>query len=237
MSGIFKFKQFEVDQSGCAMKINTDGVLLGALAGFEHLESILDIGTGTGVIAMMMAQRFPRARIDAVEIDKAAAETAGRNFQNSTFSHRLQVYALGFNEYFQTYLDRKYDLIISNPPFYINSLEASTDKKNLAKHTDQSFFEELITAASKHLTNNGVLWLVLPVSTSGLVKSLAVKRQLSVEHQINIHSFADSDAHREIIVLNKSQTKPTAERFIIYDAPKVYSAQYEECLRGFFTIF
>ncbi|MEO6523511.1 MAG: methyltransferase [Mucilaginibacter sp.] len=237
MSDLFKFKQFEVDQSGCAMKINTDGVLLGALAGGSQPESILDIGTGTGVIAMMMAQRFRDARIDAVEIDTAAAETAGRNFQNSDFSSRLRVYAMGFNAYFQTYPERQYDLIISNPPFYINSLEASTSKKNLAKHTDHNFFEDLIKTAFHRLTNKGALWLVLPVSTSVLVKSLAVKHQLFVEHQINIHSFAHSDAHREIILLNKSQTKPTARRFIIYDAPKVYSEQYQECLRDFFTIF
>lgn len=237
MSGVFKFKQFEVDQSGCAMKINTDGVLLGALAGFAQPKTILDIGTGTGVIAMMMAQRFPNAIIDAVEIDSAANETAGKNFLNSIFSARLRVFGMGFTEYFQTYSDRKYDLIISNPPFYINSLEASTDRKNLAKHTDHHFFEDLIAVVFYNLTESGTCWLVLPVATSDLVKSIAVKRKLFVQHQINVYSFADSDVHREIMVLGKHETKTVIERFIIYHSPKVYSKQYEACLKEFFTIF
>src|ERR1700750_1450773 len=100
MSGIFKFKQFDIDQSGCAMKINTDGVLLGALADADKSQSILDIGTGTGVIALMLAQRFADAKIDAVEIDQSAAETAGRNFQNSSFADRLTLYPSGFAEFF-----------------------------------------------------------------------------------------------------------------------------------------
>ena len=141
---LFKFKQFQVDQTGCAMKINTDGVLLGALAGSTTPGSILDIGTGTGVIAMMMAQRFAEAIIDTVEIDNASANTAGRNFEESTFGHRLNIYPIGFETYFQDNPEKKYDLIISNPPFYINSLESPGAKINLAKHTDRYFFESLI---------------------------------------------------------------------------------------------
>jgi tRNA1Val (adenine37-N6)-methyltransferase len=84
MANMFRFKQFSVDQTGCAMKINTDGVLLGALAHFNKPSFILDIGTGTGVIALMLAQRFPSAQLDAVEIDESAAETAKSNFENSS---------------------------------------------------------------------------------------------------------------------------------------------------------
>src|SRR6187402_1935311 len=115
---MFQFKQFTVDQSGCAMKINTDGVLLGALTEANNPQRILDIGTGTGVIALMLAQRFPGAKTDAVEIDEAAAVTAGRNFKASKFTKKLQGYHLGFEEYFRQNPDQKYDLIVSNPPFY-----------------------------------------------------------------------------------------------------------------------
>ncbi len=97
---MFQFKQFTVDQSGCAMKINTDGVLLGALAEAYGEERILDIGTGTGVIALMLAQRFTRARIDAVEIDQLAAKTAERNFARSPFAERMMVYPLDFEAFF-----------------------------------------------------------------------------------------------------------------------------------------
>src|SRR5271165_4590165 len=108
---MFQFKQFSVDQSGCAMKINTDGVLLGAITDANNPGTILDIGTGTGVIALMLAQRFDTAVIDAVEIDSDAAKTAERNFKGSPFADRLNVYALEFENYFYLFPERKYDLI------------------------------------------------------------------------------------------------------------------------------
>ncbi|EHQ26207.1 methyltransferase small [Mucilaginibacter paludis DSM 18603] len=234
---VFRFKQFDVDQSGCAMKINTDGVLLGAMVKADEPHYILDIGTGTGVIALMMAQKFPGAVIDAVELDTAAAQTAGKNFGNSNFSNKLHVHPLGFEEYFNHHPEKKYDLIVANPPFYINSLEAAGDKMNLAKHTDQTFFEVLIKAVSAHLASKGLCWLVLPVATASLVKKLILPYQLYVHHTINIHSFTDVDAHREVVVLGTIPVQSTTERFIIYNSPKVYSKQYQEILKDFFTIF
>src|ERR1700733_3404653 len=120
---MFHFKQFSVDQSGCAMKINTDGVLLGAITQADDPKTILDIGTGTGVIALMLAQKFANAQIDAVEIDESAAKTAGRNFENAIFNDRLNIYPSGIRTFFEGHPENKYDLIVSNPPFYINSLE------------------------------------------------------------------------------------------------------------------
>ncbi len=104
MSKVFRFKQFNVDQSGCAMKINTDGVLLGALVETDQPKTILDLGTGTGVIALMLAQRFGDARIDAVEIDPVAAQTAEKNFAGSPFFERLSIYSIGFEQFFDQIL-------------------------------------------------------------------------------------------------------------------------------------
>jgi tRNA1Val (adenine37-N6)-methyltransferase len=120
---MFHFKQFGVDQSGCAMKINTDGVLLGVLAEANNPKTILDIGTGTGVIALMLAQRYNHAIINAVEIDPAAAQTASNNFKNSSFNKRITLFAQSFEDFFNEFSDRRYDLIVSNPPFFINSLK------------------------------------------------------------------------------------------------------------------
>lgn len=237
MANVFKFKQFDVDQAGCAMKINTDGVLLGALTQADNAIRILDIGTGTGVMALMLAQKFPDAVIDAVEIDTVAAETAGRNFENSTFSNRLKIYLTGFELYFEIYSDKQYDLIVSNPPFYINSLKASVSNINLAKHADNDFFDGLIKAVSTHLTADGSCWLILPIQTSVLVKALALQHGLNLQKTINIYSFADVDAHREIIVLGRNKTKSETESFVIYDSPKVYTKQYQDSLMDFFTIF
>ena len=175
---MFQFKQFSIDQTGCAMKINTDGVLLGALADEDEPQHILDIGTGTGVIALMLAQRFAYARIDAVEMDKTAAQTARANFKNSKFNDRLALYAHSFESYFENHSQKKYDLIVANPPFYINSLASPQAKKNMAKHADVDFFENLVKAVAAHLTDTGSFWLILPLDTAELVKTIAQQHKL-----------------------------------------------------------
>ena len=234
---MFRFKQFSVDQTGCAMKINTDGVLLGALTNIRDPLGILDIGTGTGVIALMLAQRFPDARIDAVEIDQTAAETADSNFKNSPFAERLTLYPSGFGAFFDAHPERKYDLIVSNPPFYINSLQSPGAKKTLAKHTDERFFDKLIQDVSAHLTDNGVCWLILPIETAQLVKQLAMQSGLYCQKTISLFSFKTDDPHREILVLGLEPLPVTEEQLVIYDEPKVYSKQYQELLQDFLIIF
>lgn len=219
------------------MKINTDGVLLGALVQAENPQHILDIGTGTGVIALILAQRFTEADIDAVEIDTIAAETAGNNFKNSPFSDRLKIFAVSFENYFEDNNDKKYDLIISNPPFHINSLESPKAKKTLAKHTDSDFLELLIRHIAAYLTADGLCWLVLPLETSALVKKLAQQRRLHVQKAISIHSFEESLPHREIVCFGLKNTESTVQQFVIYDEPKVYSKMYADTLKDFFTIF
>ncbi|MEN0056885.1 MAG: methyltransferase [Mucilaginibacter sp.] len=234
---MFRFKQFSVDQTGCAMKINTDGVLLGALADFKQPSSILDIGTGTGVIALMLAQRFPLAQIDAVEIDEGAAATAAGNFLNSPFSERLTLYPRAFEDLFNSHPEKKYDLIVSNPPFYINSLQSPRDKKNLAKHAGDGFFDRLLQGMYTHLTENGVCWLILPPETGLLVKKIAAQYGLHHQKTINLRSFKADDAHREILILGFNDWQTEEEQLVIYDAPKVYSKEYQEVLKDFLTIF
>jgi tRNA1Val (adenine37-N6)-methyltransferase len=204
---MFRFKQFNVDQTGCAMKINTDGVLLGALAEADQPKTILDIGTGTGVIALMLAQRFADASIDAVEIDETASATATRNFAGSPFAARLNLYADSFESYLNKHPDRKYELIVSNPPFYINSLESPGARKSLAKHTDQQFFETLIESVAKHLAVVGSFWVILPLETAQLVKVIAVAIGLNLRQAINVLSYPDSEPHREILVFTLGDEK------------------------------
>jgi tRNA1Val (adenine37-N6)-methyltransferase len=234
---VFKFKQFNVDQTGCAMKINTDGVLLGALAEADDPQNILDIGTGTGVIALMLAQRFIGTKIDAVEIDEIAAKTAHENFSNSPFAYLMLAHAVGFETYFEQHAGKKFDLIVSNPPFFLNSLESPGIKKNLARHTDEGFYERLIKAVAKHLTETGTCQLILPIPTSNLVKYLLPQYQLYLQKQICIYSFPGNEAHREILIIRNTQTDTIEENFVIYDNQKVYSAAYQNALKEFFTIF
>jgi tRNA1Val (adenine37-N6)-methyltransferase len=234
---MFKFKQFSVDQSGCAMKINTDGVLLGALATADNHATILDVGTGTGVIALMLAQRFNTAQIDAVEIDETAAQTAGNNFKNSPFADRLAIHPLGFEDFTRKHPEKKYDMVVSNPPFYIRSLESPEAKRNLARHAAIDFFEALIKVVSNQLTHNGVCWLILPLQTADLVKELVLKHELYLHKIISLYSFKDDSPHREIMVFGFEHKKLAEEKLVIYDEPKLYSKEYREILKDFLIIF
>lgn len=234
---MFYFKQFSVDQTGCAMKINTDGVLLGALAEADQPSSILDIGTGTGVIALMLAQRFSSAKIDAVEVDEAAAKTAERNFKNSPFDDRLNVCPMGFEDYFNQHPDRKYDLIVSNPPFYIDSLKSPKGKINLAKHAETDFFEALVTASSIKLCPDGCIWLILPVNTAGLVIELAAAAGLHLHKILRVRSFENTGAHRQILCFGFEEIKNETTTFTIYKADKIYSEEYRSLLQPYFIAF
>jgi tRNA1Val (adenine37-N6)-methyltransferase len=237
MPSIFKFKQFDVDQTGCAMKINTDGVLLGALTEADDPKTILDIGTGTGVIALMLAQRFATAKIDAVEIDLSAAKTSGRNFANSPFSEQLNIYPVDFEDFLAQNPNKKYDLIVSNPPFYINSLKSPKASKELAKHTDAAFFERLIKSVAEHLTPEGAFWMILPIDTMVVVLTLSVNSNLHAQEIINIQSFPHSDAHRVIVKFGFSKVSPEITKLSIYKVENNYSDEYKKLLQPYFIAF
>jgi len=230
---VFRFKQFEVDQTACAMKVNTDGVLIGALADGVNANQILDIGTGTGVIALMIAQRFPETKVDAVEIDRQAAETSAKNFANSKFAERLRV----FHGDFASINRDEYDLIVSNPPFFIDSLKSAKETKILARHTDGSFFERLICFTANKLSDKGKCQMILPLATSQLIKQMLPANALHLQGIIHIKSFREDIPHREIISFGKVESKIHESGLVIYDAPKVYSAQYAALLKNFLTIF
>ena len=234
---MFQFKQFAVDQTGCAMKINTDGVLLGAIVNADSPQTILDIGTGTGVIALMLAQRFTYARIDAVEIDESAAQTAKRNFSGSPFKEKPTVYPTRFENYFTRFPDRIYDLIVSNPPFYIDSLKSPVDKKSLAKHTDVDFFGRLFKSITNHLTPNGCCWLIVPVAIAEMLKLLATDNRMFLQRIINVQSYPDSEAHRIIVCFGFNKVPVESSRLSIYKAVNVYSDEYEKLLQPYFLAF
>ncbi len=219
------------------MKVNTDGVLLGALAEANDPQSILDIGTGTGVIALMLAQRFSTAKIDAVEIDNDAAKAADQNFRNSKFNNRLTAYFNSFEDFFDSHKGNTYDLIVSNPPFFLDSLTSANDKKNLARHTDGAFFERLLKYVAEFLTDYGTCQFIIPLPTATLIKELLPAHQLHLQKIITIKSFAHSDPHREIITFGKEQKEVLKKELFIYDEPKVYAEGYQSLLKDFLTIF
>lgn len=235
---LFHFKEFVINQENCPMKINTDGVLLGALADVKDAKQICDIGTGTGVIALMLAQRNHFSKIDAIDIDAKAVNTATLNFNNSLFHERLKCHHHHFEEFFEFHPENKYDLIVSNPPFFLNSLHSPSPSKTLARHTTEKFFVDLLRVSALHLTANGVLQLVVPLDISLLLKHLAEDYHLYNTECIEMKSFEGKNTFRHILKFEKDPSKPLKiADFIIYEKEGEHSLQYIEALRNFFTIF
>ncbi len=231
MSTIFKFKQFEVDQNGCAMKINTDGVLLAALLKSNNPKHILDIGTGTGVIALMLAQRFENAKIAAVEIDEQAAVTAASNFNNARFSNRLTLNHISIQQYNPNI---KFDMVVCNPPYFINDLQNPEKRKGIARHANLNFFDELIAKVAALLTDKGSFWFILPIKQAENLVVKAQKYGLKAVRNINLHSNKQKPAFREIICLSKFEEPQAATHFYIYETEKVYTNAYQLLLKDFF---
>jgi tRNA1Val (adenine37-N6)-methyltransferase len=152
---MFQFKQFTVEQELCAMKVGTDGVLLGAWT--NGGQRILDAGTGTGVIAMMLAQRYPEARVTAIDIDEGAVRQAQQNVTKSPFAAQVTVLQETLQEH-----QGEYDAIVSNPPFFIDSLAAPDEQRNMARHTATLTYAELMQAAYRLLSDEGELSVVVP---------------------------------------------------------------------------
>lgn len=219
------------------MKVNTDGVLLGALVEAYKAATVLDIGTGTGVVALMLAQRFPQAQIDTVELDETAAQTAQLNFKESPFADRLKLHSQSFQQYFKDHSYKSYDLIVSNPPFYIHSLQSPQAGKNLAKHAGDGFFKELIKISAQQLSPHGELCLILPLPTATMVIQLAMEYGLFVRQIIHIQSYPNSASHRQILTFGFHQTQTEEQRLIIYNEPMVYADEYKSVLKEFLTIF
>lgn len=216
------------------MKINTDGVLLAAVASQESPVRILDIGTGTGVIAMMLAQRFPEAFVDAVEIDPSAAETALKNFEASPFASRLAVHT-GDIAAFESAV--RYDLIVSNPPFFVNDLKNPSRQKSLARHAHEDFFSGLIRKVASLLTPAGSFWLILPVKQAEELVVQAVLYKLFPARIIHVHSDANKPEIRQLICLSFANEAPLHEDFYIYAGQGVYTDAYVSLLKDFFLAF
>lgn len=234
LKNIFRFKQFEVDQTGCAMKINTDGVLLGTMVQQHDPKRILDIGTGTGVIALMLAQRFPKAQVHAVEIDEQASATAEKNFQLSVFSRQLSVSNIAIEQYSTS---DKFDLIVSNPPYFVNDYKNAEPKKKIARHASDVFFEKLLEKVADLLNGNGCFWVILPVKQAEDLIKKGEGRGLFPQHIIKVRSDNTKNAFRKIVCLAREEKITFEEDFVIYENEKKYTKAYEILLKDFFLAY
>ncbi len=231
----FRFKEFEVHQDKCAMKIGTDGVLLGSWVSIsEETFSILDVGTGTGVIALMMAQRSLAEVVDALEIDTDAYEQAVGNFENSPWGDRLFCYHASFQEFFQE-IDDKYDLIISNPPFYNPSeMEEMVAARKVARFTDALPFEHLLYGVSQLLSDKGKFAMIIPRYEEENVIALAIQMNLHPNKITRIKGTPESDEKRSMIEFSFTATSIISDVLIIETNRHQYTAEYTALTKDFY---
>ena len=188
------------------MKIGTDGILLGAWAPAEQPELILDIGTGTGLIALMMAQRFPNAIVDAVEVEPNAAEQAARNFSASPWAERLTLHHQSIQSFTSSGLHNKaYSLIVSNPPWFVDSLKSVESSRNLARHADSLNHDELLNSVRLLLHSSGGFCVVLPFSDSASFIHSAHERSLFCRRQCHVRSKPGMSPHRVLLEFETTQ--------------------------------
>ncbi|HKO76235.1 MAG TPA: methyltransferase [Flavobacterium sp.] len=231
----FQFKQFSLEQDRCAMKIGTDGVLLGAWTPIENNPfSILDIGTGTGIIALMLAQRSHAEQIDALEIDEDAYEQAVDNFENSPWGDRLFCFHAGVDEFVEEPED-EYDLIVSNPPFYTEDYKTENPQRDLARFADALPFEDLIEVAALLLSENGIFSVIIPFKEEESFMAIAKEYELHPIKITRVKGNPTSEIKRSLLAFtrNESDTVLTSE-LIIETGRHIYTPEYIELTKDFY---
>ncbi|PTM10264.1 MAG: tRNA (adenine-N(6)-)-methyltransferase [Bacteroidetes bacterium] len=230
----FKFKQFTVNQDKCAMKIGTDGVLLGAWTSVINQPfSILDIGAGTGVIALMLAQRSFAELIDAIEIDDDAYEQCVENFENSSWNDRLFCYHASLKEFVDE-IDIKYDLIVSNPPFYSDDFKSENEQRDLARFQAALPFEYLIESISKLLSETGTFSIIIPFKEEDHIISLASKVNLFPNRILHVKGNPSSEIKRSLMQFSFAKNEIKIDELIIETARHQYTPNYINLTKDFY---
>lgn len=224
----FQFKQFSITQDKTAMKVGTDGVLLGAWAPIDHNPySILDIGTGTGLIALMLAQRSYAEQIDAIEIDADAFEQAVGNFEESPWNDRLFCFHASLDEFMDDLEDEEFDLIVSNPPFYSENVSSGNESRDVARQNQSLPFEDLIEASSVLLSEDGILCVIIPFKEEKRFVELAAQADLYPNRITRVKGNATSEIKRSLIAFSRRPEIKIAEtELVIENARHQYTDDY-----------
>jgi tRNA1Val (adenine37-N6)-methyltransferase len=212
---IFQFKQFSVQQQQCAMKVNTDGILLGAWAEGSQTERILDVGTGSGVIALMLAQRLAAAHIDAVEIEVAAAEEARANAAAAPWPDRVVVHTASIQEYARNTAQR-YDLIVSNPPFFTGGVHNAEADRTAARHTIKLSHGDLLRAVQLLLKPGGRFAVILPLLEGLRFAEMAQQYKLFPRRQLEVRPRDDKPVNRLLIEFGTQKGAVASEELILF---------------------
>lgn len=230
---MFSFKHFVIKQDKTAMKVCTDACIFGASIELNNHKNALDIGTGTGLLSLMIAQRNQDLNITAVEIDSESSMQAYENVQNAKFKNKIDV----LNADVKTYNISKFDLIICNPPFYSNSLQSPNASKNSAYHAVDLSFEELAKVVSNLLENDGKFWVLLPPYEMQMLRECLVKFGFFKYYSKEIRHDISKKIIREVASFSKNNTENVSSETFLITENGNYSNQFKELLKDYYTIF
>ena len=230
----FTFKQFSVNQDRCAMKIGTDGVLLGAWTPLiNNPFNVLDIGAGTGILSLMLAQRSNAEQIDAIEIEEDAYEQCVENFETSPWGDKLFCFHAGLDEFVDEPED-EYDLIISNPPFYTDDYKSDNSSRDLARFEDALPFEELIEAAALLLSDNGIFSVIIPFKEEERFVSMCKELDLFPLKITRVKGTPTSEIKRSLLAFCRMEQTPLIDELVIEISRHNYTPEYIELTKEFY---
>ena len=227
----FTFKQFTIRHDRCAMKVGTDGVLLGAWTNINHSHRILDIGTGTGLIALMLAQRCPQALITAIDINMEAVEQAHENALSSPWKDRVEVLLQDICT-FPT--DQQFDTIVSNPPYFIDSLKCPDSQRNTARHTDTLDAGRLLASVAQLLTDEGRFSIILPAEQTDLLIQTARTKGLYPSRHTAVITRPGLSPKRVLMEFQKTENTFQTDELVIELERHVYSEDYIALTKEFY---
>ena len=230
----FSFKKFTIHQEQTAMKVTTDACILGAYTDVQNTNRILDIGTGTGLLALMLAQRS-EAQIEGIEIEEISYHQALKNVSNSIFKDRIIIHHVDIQSFTPPLgIGYCYDLIISNPPFFQNHLKAQTQARNNALHTDTLSFEDLMSSVIRLLSPIGTFVVLLPAYQSSVLEAMANQLGLFAKKKLNIHNREGSKILRVITTFSFAKTETQNEQLFIKNLDESYTTYFQRLLGDYY---
>ena len=233
---MFTFKQFTIHQDNCAMKVGTDGVLLGAWCSVDNITRILDIGTGTGLLALMIAQRAPQAMVDAIELDEQAAEQARCNIVLTSWSSRMEVFTTSVQQFCKT--DHQlYDAIVCNPPYFVDSLKSPNPSRTQARHTDTLTHDDLLSAATILLSEQGALNVILPTLEADIFIEKAKRYKLTLSRCTHVLPTPNSPIKRRLMHFVRGDSQLVETQLVIETNRHVYTEDYKMLTKDFYLKF
>jgi tRNA1Val (adenine37-N6)-methyltransferase len=232
----FAFKQFVIKQDKCAMKVGTDAVLLGAWVNPGQTKNILDIGTGTGILAIMLAQKST-AMIDAIDIDEMACRQAAENVEACKWKDRINIHSIAF-QFFSHEQKTAYDLIVSNPPYFVHCTKTPEDSRTFARHTDMLEFDELLDGVLQLLEPNGRFCVILPSKEGEVFRDIAESKGLFLNKLLRVRSRLDKPEKRYLMRFERTRKSFSEDSLIIEeDERHSYSDAYKELTKDYYLAF